>query len=84
MHSYHFPKPNYIRHGDKINLPYFLFTFLVASIAISTNPPLHQGLIYIMYKDSFEHSPHCSYLFTLPRNLKPKEEAHGSFVKFIS
>lgn len=41
MQDYHFPILNHIRHGDKINLPYFLLNSLVASIANGANTPLH-------------------------------------------
>lgn len=81
MHGYHFPILNHIRYGEMINFPYYIFTCLESYIANGTNPLMHQGLIYIMYKYAFYHSPNHSHLLTLPSNFEPKEETGRSSIE---
>lgn len=81
MHGYHFPILNHIRHREKIDLPYYLFTSLSTSVSKGVTPLLHQGLIYALYKFVFDHCTQHDCLLTLCRHSELKYETPRSFVR---
>lgn len=69
VHGYHFPILSHIRHKEFINIPYYLFYSLYINSEKDVSPPLHQGLIFALYKHVFSLSPHNSKMLTYNENL---------------
>lgn len=83
VHGCDFPILNHIRHGEIINLPYFLFTSLESCIANGVNPSLHQVLIYLMYKYAFDHFPNRNCLLSLPSSSEKKKQGSSMKIELI-
>lgn len=60
VHAYYFPLLNHIRHGERINLPFYLLSSLQLNIEKGASPPLHQGLMLSLYKYALSLNPHDS------------------------
>lgn len=83
MHGHHFLILNHIRNGEKVNLPFFLFSSLESCIQNVANPPLHQGFIYFLYKFIVDHSPSLNSLSPILGNEENPQKNLGTSSKLV-
>lgn len=74
VHVYHFPLLNHIRHGERVNFPFYLLSSLHLNIEKGASPPLHQGLMLALYKHALVLNPHGNPLVAQNCNQNHNEE----------
>lgn len=74
VHVYHFPLLNHIRHGECINLPFYLLSSVQLNIEKGASPPLHQGLMLTLYKYALALNPHGNPLNARNENPDRSDE----------
>lgn len=78
-HAYHFPILNHIRHGECINLLFYLLSSMQLNIEKGANSPLHQGLMLTLYKFPLSQNPHGNPLNASEENPDHSDEENVEF-----